>query len=197
MSSIQSKENFQASSIGSYAGFVSRLFAFTIDILIISAMIMFTTWFLATILEMLQINLFFKTIVHRDLGVLFSSNSTFEPVLASVVTFLLTIIYHIFFWYTVGQTPGKAILGIRIVPLAGGKITLWRAFLRYFGYILSGIAFGFGFLWILFDDRRMAWHDKIANTCVIHTWDAHPDESFLKLAREKFTTDGKSNQEHT
>lgn len=31
-----------------------------------------------------------------------------------------------------------------------------------------------GFLVILADDRRQAWHDKIARTCVVYSWGAVP-----------------------
>jgi uncharacterized RDD family membrane protein YckC len=36
-----------------------------------------------------------------------------------------------------------------------------------------------GFFWILIDDRRQGWHDKIAGTLVIYTWEAHHEERFL------------------
>jgi uncharacterized RDD family membrane protein YckC len=81
-----------------------------------------------------------------------------------------------------GQTPGKAVLGLRVVPLSGGKISIWRAFLRYLGYYLSALTLGLGFIWVLIDDRRMTFHDKLARTCVIYVWDARPDETFLRSA---------------
>jgi uncharacterized RDD family membrane protein YckC len=37
-----------------------------------------------------------------------------------------------------------------------------------------------GFFWILIDDRRQGWHDKIAGTCVVYTWHARPDETFFR-----------------
>ena len=180
------KEN-KASLLGQYAGFVSRLIAFVVDIIIISAVLMFSTWFVSTTLEMLQINLFLKTIALKNIDSGISSNYSFRPILASIISLLFIVGYHIFFWYTVGQTPGKAIMGIRIVPLKGGKLPLWQAFLRYIGYLISGIALGIGFFWILVDDRRMGWHDRIARTCVIYAWDAHPDETFLTQAIQELT----------
>jgi uncharacterized RDD family membrane protein YckC len=41
------------------------------------------------------------------------------------------------------------------------------------------VLFFLGFLWIFVDRRRQGWHDKIANTYVIYTWAAKPDERFL------------------
>jgi uncharacterized RDD family membrane protein YckC len=178
--------SLKISLIGHYAGFASRLSAFVIDIIIISAVIMFATWFISTTLEMLQVKLFLATLAQRNAGANFASNYSFVPTIASIVSLLFILGYHVFFWHIVGQTPGKAIMGIRIVPLRGGRLSLWRAFLRYFGYTLSGIFIGLGFLWILIDDRRMAWHDRLAGTCVIYIWDAHPDETFLTHAKQQF-----------
>ena len=189
--------SIKASLIGYYAGFISRLVAFTIDIMLISAVIMFATWFISTTLEMLQVRLFLATLAQSNAGVNISSNYSFIPIIVSIISLLFIIGYHVFFWHTVGQTPGKAIMGIRIVPLQGGRLSLWRAFLRYFGYTLSGISLGLGFLWILIDDRRMGWHDKLARTCVIYTWDAHPDESFLTQTKQPLTSQSESQSNST
>jgi uncharacterized RDD family membrane protein YckC len=54
-----------------------------------------------------------------------------------------------------------------------------RGILRYLGYSLSAISLFLGFFWILIDDRRQGWHDKIAGTLVIYTWEAHHEERFL------------------
>jgi uncharacterized RDD family membrane protein YckC len=71
-------------------------------------------------------------------------------------------------------------MGLQVMPLKGGRITFIRALLRYLGYIVSIIPLFLGFFWILFSRKRQGWHDKIARTCVIYTWDAKPDEIFLQ-----------------
>ena len=69
-----------------------------------------------------------------------------------------------------GQSPGKWILGERVVVRRTGKPAgFWRMVLREsFGKTLSGIFFGLGYLWALWDRDSQAWHDKIAGTLVIH-----------------------------
>jgi uncharacterized RDD family membrane protein YckC len=37
-----------------------------------------------------------------------------------------------------------------------------------------------GFAWILVDNRRQGWQDKIGGTHVVYAWDAKPDENFLR-----------------
>ena len=76
-------------------------------------------------------------------------------------------------------------MGLRVLPRQGGKLKLGYAILRYFGYYLSIIPLGLGIIWILIDDRRLAWHDRLARTCVIYAWEAKPDETFLAIETSK------------
>jgi len=173
------------SKLGHYAGFISRLAAFVIDAVIITLVISLTTWFLSVTVTMLQI----KRIMGWLLTNLPAINSLFSilfsPSALVIYAFVFIILYNIFFISVAGQTPGKALMGVRVVPLQGGKVSVWRATLRYAGYYISGAVLGLGFLWILVNNRRMAWHDAIARTCVIYAWDARPDERFLVNAQEQ------------
>jgi uncharacterized RDD family membrane protein YckC len=174
-----------ATLVGHYAGLTSRLLAFMLDTIIIGAIILFTSWFIVTSWNMLQIEPIIyqiqeKNPILKTLVGLFTS-----PIVYSLITLLFIATYYVFFWTITGQTPGKGIMGLRIVPRRGGKIKLSRAILRYMGYYLSVIPFGLGILWILVDDRRLAWHDRIAGTCVLYSWEAKPDETFLAVETSK------------
>ncbi|HET8656636.1 MAG TPA: RDD family protein, partial [Longimicrobiaceae bacterium] len=66
-----------------------------------------------------------------------------------------------------GRTPGKRLLGIRIIRLNGKPIGWWAAFERFGGYA-AGLATGLlGFFQIFWDQNRQAIHDRIAETVVI------------------------------
>jgi hypothetical protein len=66
-----------------------------------------------------------------------------------------------------GQTPGKRLLGIRVIKLDGSSVNLWESFGRYGGYG-AGVATGLlGFMQIYWDPNRQAIQDKIAGTLVI------------------------------
>ena len=80
----------------------------------------------------------------------------------------VTIGYPVVFWVLLGQTPGKLLMGVRIARTNGKRLTIGRALLRYLGYWLSAIPLGLGFLWVLVDDQRQCWHDKLADTYVIY-----------------------------
>ena len=68
------------------------------------------------------------------------------------------------------------LLGVRVVNREGQEITFWQAVRRYIGYYISAFALYIGFIWVLFDNRRQGWHDKLAGTYVIYTWDARPGD---------------------
>lgn len=79
----------------------------------------------------------------------------------------LMLIYTLGFWIWQSATPGKLLLGLKIVEINGQNLTWQKAILRYVGYYISALAIGLGFLWILFDEKKQGWHDKIAGTYVI------------------------------
>lgn len=86
---------------------------------------------------------------------------------------LISAVYFVFFWTLAGVTPGKALAGLRVVTRDGRHLSLVRSIIRLFGYWVSTLLYGLGYLWIAIDNRREAWHDKIARTAVIYAWDAH------------------------
>jgi uncharacterized RDD family membrane protein YckC len=67
-----------------------------------------------------------------------------------------------------GGTPGKRILGLRVVTADGGDISWGRAIGRFFGEWVSGmIPLWIGYLIAGFDPERRTVHDHIAGTRVI------------------------------
>ncbi|PQJ53930.1 RDD family protein [Psychrosphaera saromensis] len=66
-----------------------------------------------------------------------------------------------------GQTPGKRLMGIRVIQLDGTYMSAWDSFGRYGGYG-AGFATGLlGFFQIYWDSNRQAIQDKISATVVI------------------------------
>lgn len=70
-----------------------------------------------------------------------------------------------------GLTPGKYLLGIRVVRIDSGvPVGFWRMALRQIiGQWAAAIVCYLGFIWVLFDANRQGWHDKIAKTLVVRT----------------------------
>ncbi len=84
-----------------------------------------------------------------------------------LIALFLDMVYFTWFHGSVGQTPGKMMLGLRIVQATGEPMTFGHAFLRWTGYLISKLAVYLGFIWIAFDRRKQGWHDKIAGTVVV------------------------------
>lgn len=90
------------------------------------------------------------------------------PLSAVALAFALHAIYHVLCWARFGATPGKALLGLKVVRAADEGPPGWSsALLRWLGYWVSFLALGLGFLAILWDEQRLAWHDRLAGTQVI------------------------------
>ena len=80
---------------------------------------------------------------------------------------IINIAYYTFFHGNTGQTPGKMVCRLKVVRTNGEPLGYGRAFLRWVGYIASWCAFALGFLWVIFDRQKQAWHDKIAGSYVL------------------------------
>ena len=170
----------QSDQIGYYGGFVSRAVAFIIDLFIIAGTIATVGFLYQNFIRFIGIGpgLIPKLLPWIQVAV----NLITSPEFANLVAFFYLLGYFIFFWWLAGQTPGKAIMGVKIVTINGKKLSLLRSTIRLFGYLVDILTLAIGFLWILIDDRRMGFHDKIARTYVVYTWSARQDEKFLSVA---------------
>ena len=164
---------------GYYAGLVSRGAAFVLDVIIITLIITLTSWISYVTLTTFKTGSFFG-LSTSDIPMLEPVlNIILKPGMAGLVILIFIIGYHVLFWFFAGQTPGKAMLGLRLVTVEGKRVSIPRGLLRYFGYYLSAIPLFAGFWWVLIDDQRQGWHDKLSKTVVIYTWAARPDERFM------------------
>ena len=124
-------------------GFVPRLVAYLIDVVILFVI---------------------NIVLGLVLGAVLGDNGS---MLASLLSVVIGLGYYIYFWGTSGQTPGKSVMKIKVVPVDGSAMTMGKAVMRLIGYFVSGIVIYLGFIWILFDANKQGWHDKIAGTYVV------------------------------
>jgi uncharacterized RDD family membrane protein YckC len=83
------------------------------------------------------------------------------------VAFILALAYHVSFWTLKGTTLGGIICQLRLVRTDGGRVGFPDALVRGLTGIFSLAVVGIGFLWILKDPDRQAWHDRVAGTYVV------------------------------
>ncbi len=85
-----------------------------------------------------------------------------------LVLMLIVHGYYIYFECTSGQTPGKKILGLRVVDLHGGKITKAQALTReMFRWYLDALLVPLTLISIYSTVRRQRVGDIVAKTLVV------------------------------
>lgn len=141
-----------------YVGFGARFLAALVDGMIVGAI-----YFVLMIPALIM-------------GVMTAAGGRSEPtaimlvlqLLFQVIGWILTVAYYVYFTAK-GQTLGKKALKIRVVRAESGEAPGYtNAFLReVVGKMASALVFGLGYLWMLWDDKKQAWHDKIAGTVVV------------------------------
>ncbi|MFZ1771015.1 MAG: RDD family protein [Caldilinea sp.] len=178
--------------MGQYAGFITRAVAIIIDILIVIVSVLVITASITLPLDFfLGINTQSCTITGGGPSLLRDWEGMRE-LLCGVVNFtslLIAIltgpIYFIFLATAGGQTVGKYIMGVRVVRLDGKPMSYLGSTLRWFGYLASLLPLGLGFFWVVIDDQRRGFHDKLTGTCVVYAWRAQQSE-FLVARIQRF-----------
>ena len=96
-------------------------------------------------------------------GLVLVSTST-----GGIVGFLIGVGYQ---WYFLtqnnGQTPGKRLMGIRVIKVNGAPVTAVDVVIRYIGYIINTAILLLGWIWAIFDANHQGLHDKLAGTYVV------------------------------
>ena len=145
------------------AGFWIRLAAYFVDMLILGAMVRLITLPWADALDLAQNNAFAELKkASPDLQVLFQF---WRLMLAIEIP--AHFAYFVGFNGSWGASPGKLLLGLRIVDAAGGPLGYRRAFLRHCAEWVTQITFGLGFVICAFNVEKRALHDWLARTRVV------------------------------
>lgn len=166
----------------SYAGFVSRLMAMVVDLLIIGSVWVLGGIALNFIVQtsgISQIITFLQGLFSWMTPLMvFVLSATFEV----VALLALGLFYFTFLYAFGGASIGKYLMGLRVLRSDGQPLSGVQAALRTVAYAISALPIYLGFLNVLADDRRRAWHDILTRTTVVHSWQARPDERFLREA---------------
>ena len=95
-----------------------------------------------------------------------------SPQLTSAVVHAFWLVsgsaYFVVLYWLCGQTLGKMAMRIRVVPVAGGSLSLGQSALRWLGYLASSITLGVGYVMAGLRADKRALHDLIAATRVEH-----------------------------
>ena len=80
---------------------------------------------------------------------------------------LVWMSFFLWFWCHGGQTLGMRAWRLQIVNLDGNSVDLSQAIKRFAMACLSGLIFGLGYIWMLFDRQKRSWHDRVSASKVI------------------------------
>lgn len=81
---------------------------------------------------------------------------------------LVGAVYNIYFVSKHQATPGKMILGLRIVNADGTRVSTAKATGRFFAEMLSGMTCYIGYIIAGFDKEKRTLHDHICSTRVVY-----------------------------
>jgi uncharacterized RDD family membrane protein YckC len=140
---------------GCYAGFVTRLAAFAIDLIVALALFAVAA----------RIGEYIVTALTGDQVQL--SNA---PILADVLLVAWWVFYCAYPLGQAGRTVGMAVVGLRVVHADGSDIDAGHAFFRVL--IFWPCLVLFGWVPILFRRDRRALHDLTAGSSAVYAWDA-------------------------
>ncbi|HEY7954625.1 MAG TPA: RDD family protein [Polyangia bacterium] len=146
------------------AGFWRRAVAAVVDLLVLSVVFV--------ILDML-VSLALRQPLPRlgqlgpDYLVDVAVNGDALALVGLVLLAVLAFLYFFIFQALSGQTPGKRLVGVRVIDAFGDRPSLGRALLRTAAYLPSALLLGIGFLWVGFDPEKRGLHDRLADTYVV------------------------------
>lgn len=166
---------------GQYAGFITRLVAHALDRLIVAGLVAAIGWGINLALNALNLRGWLET------------HDTVALIVALFILALYALVrlfYNMGFWMLAGQTPGKGVMGVRVVRTDGQRLKWGNAIRREIGYWISSFLW-LGYLWVLVDNRRQGWHDKLAGTMVVYAWPEEGETPIQdRLQRFKKTRSG-------
>ncbi|WP_100011755.1 RDD family protein [Lentibacillus sediminis] len=135
-------------------------------------------------------------------GLVFTMQSDFMDITTSLLPLTITIILifviywgYFFAWeyFFGGRTPGKKVLGIRVIQENGHSITLLSSVLRNLLRIIDMLpsAYFVGMIWVFFHSKHKRIGDLVAGTIVVHERGGKKDKKsdpFNKEIRERGLT---------
>ncbi len=127
----------------------------------------FTRRFLAFIIDRLLIWMFIYAVLGYARGIsIYSIFSLFDAdtIIAEILVMAYFVICETSSWQA---TLGKHLLGMRVVTERYTAVTPSQAMWRFTWKYLSAFLLMLGFIWVIFDPKKQAWHDKLAHTYVI------------------------------
>ena len=155
--SVRTHPDGWVSAQGNYAGSVSRLLAYLIDLVVSTV-----------IFQLALASISFVWSVFTGHGITWHR----ENIGVIIVYVLWQFVYFGFQWAANGKTLGMTLLGVHVVQADGTRLEPRQGWVRSLTFPLGFLTLGLGFLGILVQREHRAVYDLIAGTAVVYAWDA-------------------------
>lgn len=137
-----------------YAGFALRAAAYLVDLFLVT-------------LVLLPVRLAFFIVNSVWQNSILNATVLFQHNICSIFCFLMTALYFVLTTYLTGQTVGKRIFKIRVVPAEGERLELMNVIYREtVGRYLSSLLL-IGYLMALVEEEKKSLHDWLCDTRVV------------------------------
>jgi uncharacterized RDD family membrane protein YckC len=106
------------------------------------------------------------------LGIIVGVAFAIDEALGTIAYLLAIVAAYLYYAYfegsPSGQTPGKKAMKIRVIDFkTGGPLGFGRGLIRGVARIPSQFLCYLGYFWMLWDQEKQTWHDKLASTVVV------------------------------
>ncbi len=136
-----------------YAGFLRRLFSYLIDVVCFNILVVIVRLYFgvfSALFKFPSINL-----------------NTQLLIINRLIDYFSYVLYFTFFCYFFSTSPGKHLLGLTILTEENKKPNLFASILRSLLQPFSMLLFGIGYVGMIKNPKKQAWHEKIAKTVTV------------------------------
>jgi uncharacterized RDD family membrane protein YckC len=133
--------------------------------IIYDAILMIAIWFVTTMVYMLIKGLIIGSDAMREIA---EAKMPTSDTLLTLSLLFVTFLFFAYFWQKLGQTLGMQVWRIRIQTHDGKGINWRQSTLRFLGAAISFTLLGIGYLSVIWDREKMAWHDKLSGSRVVY-----------------------------
>jgi uncharacterized RDD family membrane protein YckC len=148
------------------AGIVSRGIGRAVDVTLLAVLIAGTTWLVQQFMGIDPT----RCPEVREWWHLRARLCGVMPYAVLVAGVIVPPLYRVLFFTIVGQTPGMAVMGLRLLRADGREVGVRQAVKRVLAFYLT---LGLGSLLIPVSARRRALHDILSGTVVVYDWGTH------------------------
>ncbi|MCU7904803.1 MAG: RDD family protein [Candidatus Thiodiazotropha sp. (ex Epidulcina cf. delphinae)] len=80
---------------------------------------------------------------------------------------IIPLLFFTCFWIWGGQTLGMRAWRLKLVREGGYPVGWNDALKRHLAALFSLLCLGLGFVWVLIDPKKLAWHDRFSKTRLV------------------------------